>query len=435
MSRSRNFLLGLATAALLAVFALGLGRLLSVRFAAGGVYPAYSTLNAGPLGARAVLDSFARLGRPETDRNFLPLARFKEREGTTLVLAGAGEGFFGEDTEETFDFFESCMNDGLRVVAALNPRAVPGDALSKDPVANPWKAGRLPRPVPTSRSGGRGGSSEVDEVAAGKRWGFQFELAINPDRAPKEGEEVVPAPGGPAAAPRWFSAWRWAELGPEWEVLAAAGDRPVIIRRAFGKGSLTLLSDTVFLSNEALWRAPEPSFLLWLLGGGRRLVFDETLHGTVSDPGVMHLMRRYRLLGFFAGAAVLLALFVWRAGTSLVPVHESVAEARDRPLAGAEGASGFSSLLRQTIPPKQLLRACFTEWAKSPFVRRRVAAAAVATVRDAVVAAEREKRPDPAATYRAITSFLSASPGGSAAAAPPPGDAEAGPVARRRAGS
>ena len=77
-------------------------------------------------------------------------------------------------------------------------------------------------------------------------------------------------------------------------------DEPVIMRRSFGAGSLTLATDCTFLSNEALWRAPEPAFLLWFLGRQPRTVFDETLHGTQSDPGIMHLLRRYRLLGFFA---------------------------------------------------------------------------------------------------------------------------------------
>jgi hypothetical protein len=408
----------------LAVLAVGLWRVFQVRLAAGGEHPAYSTLNAAPTGARAVFDSFARLGRPEVARNVLPLSRFKGRAGNTLVLAGAGEVVFGPDTVENFELFESMMRDGLRVVIAFNPRSVPDSMVSNTAVANPWRDsfGQPPGGKAGPGSGGPGGAEDDEQepslVSAGERWGFQFEPKVNPERAPRDGYEVQPLEGGPPEAPRWFSVWRWAGLGPDWKPLAAVEGRPVIVRRAFGQGSLTLLSDTVFLSNEALWRAPKPGFLVWLLAAEPRLVFDETLHGTLSSPGVMHLVRQYKLLGFLAGAAALLALFVWRAGTSLVPVHPSVAEAADRPLTGAEGMSGFSNLLRQTIPPRQLLRTCFTEWARSPFVRRRVEARTVTAVRDLVAAAETTPRTSPVTTFRSVAALLAAARRGGAAGPP-----------------
>ena len=418
MSRRRDQLAVAALLAGLAVLAAGLWRVWAVRFAAGGQHPAYSTLSAAPTGSRAVYDAFARLGRPEVSRNVLPLGRFDGRAGTTLVLAGAGESALGPDTAENFERFETMMRDGLRVVIALNPRSIADAAVSNDAVANPWRdsMGLVP-------PGGRGGEGAdpgtvAALVSAGERWGFQFEPAVNPQRAPREGYEVRPLEGGPPEAPRWFSVWRWAGLGPDWTTLAAVDGRPVIIRRPFGEGSLTLLSDTVFLSNEALWRAPKPGFLVWLLAPEPRLVFDETLHGTLSSPGVMHLARQYRLLGFLAGAAVLLALFVWRAGTSLVPVHPSVAEAADQPLAGAEGLSGFANLLRQTIPPRQLLRACFTEWARSPFVRRRVDTRTVTAVRDLVVEAEAAPRAAPVAAFRSVAALLATARRGGAAGPP-----------------
>jgi hypothetical protein len=419
VTRSRNPAAVLAAAAVLAVFVFGLWRLFAVRFAAGTVHPAYSTLHAGPTGARAVFEAFGRLGRPETMRNFLPLSRFRDPVGTTLVFAGAGAGVLGEGTEASFELLEALMSDGLQVVVALDGRAVPSSQRSRDPVANPWSGARGASPGGAPGRGGRGEGEVV--VAAGERWGFQFELSLPPDRAPPQGAEVVAVAGGPPSPPRWFSVWRWASLGPEWRTLASVDGRPVIVRRPFGRGSLTLLSDTVFLSNEALWRAPAPDFLAWLLGGAPRLVFDETMHGTVSDPGVMHLVRRYRLLGFFAGAGVLLALFVWRAGTSLVPVHPSVAGRPEQPLTGAEGGAGFSNLLRQTVPPAHLLRACFTEWAKNPLVRRRVPEATVAVVRDLVAAAERDRHARPAAVCRAIAGHLAAArkPGAPAVDAPP----------------
>lgn len=399
-----------AALGVLVVFAAGLWRIFAERFGSGEMYPAYSTLNTGPMGARALFDAFVRIGKPMVERNMLPLERFQKRTDTTLVLAGAGSGFFGADVLAHAELFESLFGDGLHVVVTLDSGSIPWSAWSKEPVADPWGHGLGPLtnpPLPGRRS-----LSAVDpdeeRVSAGERWGFRFEPAINPDRAPKEGWEVRALVNGPMESPRWFSVWRWADLTPDWKVLAFVEGKPVIVRRHFGPGSLTLVSDSTFLSNEALWRAPKPAFLLWLLAREPRLVFDETFHGSVSSPGIMHLARRYRLLGFFAGAAVVLALYAWRAGTTLVPPHESVAQADDRPLAAAVGASGFSNLLRQSVPPPNLLRHCFTEWARSPFVRRRVDDPTVAAVRDLIDQAGTHRRLSPEARYRAVVNLLAA---------------------------
>jgi hypothetical protein len=305
---------------------------------------------------------------------------------------------------ENFELFEAMMRDGLRVVVALDPRSIPDSEVTNDPVANPWRRAAFPlRPGGREDSSDAGSRGEGVRLSAGDRWGFRFVAAVNPKRLPKEGYEVERKPDGPPEAPRWFSVWRWAELDDAWRPLATVDGQAVVIRRDFGGGSLTLTSDTVFLSNEALWRSPSPGFLMWLLGGQPRLVFDETLHGTVSAPGVMHLVRQYRLLGFLAGAAVLIALFVWRAGTSLVPVHASVAEAPDRALAGAEGASGFTNLLRQTIPPRRLVATCVTEWSRSPYVHRRVPDSTKTAVH---AAADQGSGQNPVTTCQTITDLI-----------------------------
>lgn len=407
--RRPRLLAAAAAIVVLVLFAAGLWRLVGMRFRAGEMYPAYSTFNAGPMGARALFDSFEKLGSPSVERNTLPLGRMKGRPGTTLMFAGVGQEFFSEDTIKNFESFERLMRGGVHVVAALDSRSIPYWSWRKEPMADPWKPSDGPfSSPPLGGRRGRSDSAEEEEmVSAGERWGFRFVPDVDPDRAPEDGWKARPlGAGGAWEIPRWFSVWRWADLGPAWEPLAAIDGEPVIVRRAFGDGSLTLLSDSIFLSNEALWRAPKPGFLLWLLAREPRLVFDETLHGTMSAPGVMSLVRRYRLLGFFAGAAVVLALFAWRAGASLVPPHPSVAESVEQPLIGAGGSSGFSNLLRQTIPPRRLLRACFTEWAKSPFVRRRVGEATVAAARDLVAQGEQERRQNPAAVYRAVAALL-----------------------------
>lgn len=385
-------------------FALGLWKLFALKFEAGEVYPDYSTLNTGPLGGKAFYAALERHGSPQVERNFLPLRQFKEASGAALVFTGAGRAFFGEDTEENFEFFEGLMRQGLHIVAAMHPRSMPSFAYKEPSTKNPWsfaQGGRKSLFTP----GEEDGEEELQHVLAAERWGFAFKAAHVLEKIPEKGYALAPAAsnsGLPAALPRWHSPWRWTELSGEWQPLAEDAHGPAIIRRPFGQGSLTLLSDSTFLSNEGLARAPQAEFLLWMLNGSPRAIFDETTHGTSSSPGIMHLAARYRLLGFFAGALAVLALFVWRASTSLVPPHESIESTQSGVIVGAEGASGFANLLRQSIPAQRLLRTCFHEWAKSPLIRRRHSDEAVTAVRDAIAAAEAGKKPDPAAVCREI---------------------------------
>ena len=137
MPRPRNFLLPALALLVLLGFVLGLWRLFALRFEAGDLYADYSTLNTNPRGTRALYQALGEVDGLAVDRNFLPLLRFKGRVGTTLVFAGAGRGFFGDDTEDNFDTFESFLRDGLHVVVALDPRSIPGFTAPQGATTNP----------------------------------------------------------------------------------------------------------------------------------------------------------------------------------------------------------------------------------------------------------------------------------------------------------
>ena len=111
------------------------------------------------------------MGGFEVERNFLPLLRFKGRTGTTLVFAGAGDGFFGDDTEDNFEAFEAFLHEGLHVVVALHPRSIPGFAATRGATTDPWR-GSDRRPVEEANP------DKEKQVNAGERWGFAFERAV-----------------------------------------------------------------------------------------------------------------------------------------------------------------------------------------------------------------------------------------------------------------
>jgi hypothetical protein len=170
----------------------------------------------------------------------------------------------------------------------------------------------------------------------------------------------------PAALPRWRSQFHFDGRGKDWRVVATADGHPVVIERTFGKGSVVLASDSYFASNEALWQGADPGFLLWLGGGKTRLIFDETIHGSVETGGVMKMIRRYRFHGFFLGFFMFIALLAWKSASSLAPGSEALERGlisgSGDAIAGENTGSGFNRLLRRSVPRQRLLRTCLDTW-------------------------------------------------------------------------
>ncbi|MFZ4763826.1 MAG: hypothetical protein ACOYMN_02635 [Roseimicrobium sp.] len=145
-----------------------------------------------------------------------------------------------------------------------------------------------------------------------------------------------------------------------WRVLATVEGQPVLIERRVSHGSIVIATDSRFASNQELLVAPSPTFLAWLVGDARLVIFDETHLGTQENPGIMTLARRFRLQGFFIGGIVLFTLFVWQSSSSLVPPLDDSRSGRS--VAGQGAVAGLVSLLRRGIPRSRLIQACFEQW-------------------------------------------------------------------------
>jgi hypothetical protein len=245
-----------------------------------------------------------------------------------------------------------------------------------------------------------------------EKLGFEVENPVAFTR-PEEGWETEPGETAsdapvPSELPLWRSQYRFKTEDASWKTVLKVEGKPVVIERSFGKGSIVLATDTYFTSNESLHLGGEPELLLWLLGGNRKIVFDETIHGTVETGGAMKLVRRYRAHGFFLGLVGFLILWAWRSASPLVPGNEAL----DRGLAAAGGAvigeatgSGLIRLLRRSIPSTGLISRCVEIWSQS------ATAAAPEKVRTAIDAVVGRHQSDPrhfgaAEAYRAIADLL-----------------------------
>ena len=395
----------LAFLGLFAILVVGFVGVLELRFATGEIYPHYSSLRTDPLGAQALYESFENLPGYAVSRNRRSLMSIDSvEENTALWLVGLSrQSFRRMRAPEDSPVLQAVEKDGAHLVITLNPGPVPRK-FDLDPEAEEdwWERREKLRREGTPEEEETEGETPTEEDGEGKEKGDEesdsdsdlqigeasgtpltewLEISVDlPDEfdRPEDGWELAAGelPEGseltdPDSLPQWRSPYHFSELGEAWRIVATVEEEPVVVSRRLGKGTVVLTTDSYFASNEALWKDPHPTFLLWLAGNRPNLVFDETIHGTVESGGAMKMIRRYRFHGIFFGLAIFVALLAWRSASSLAPGSEVI----DRGLhpaetggstsvTGEETTAGFLSLLRRSVPRKRLLRTCVDTWRK-----------------------------------------------------------------------
>lgn len=392
----------IVTAALLAVlvaaFTAGLWRLMALRFARGDIFPPYSSLRVDPLGTRAFSRALGRLPGMEVRQHFQGLESLRGSAGRTVFLLGLRPGFLEAGPPEEAEIIESLAEEGNRLVLAFLPTW--RVAASSD------GEGEEDREIPAEQPKGE---QEQKRHPPARRWGVAAAYAGG------EGNGA-----GPLAPASWPAGdfqpqgslavhttlyFRGSEAG--WRVAYANGGRPVIIERPIGRGSLVLLADAFPLSNEALRSDRHADLLAWLVGENRQAVFAEAHLGVTASPGVMGLVRQFRLHGFLLALLVMAVLAAWRGAVPLVPAAGAEEVGGDAG-AGKDQVTGLINLLRRNLPPNRLLGVCFDEWHRTFGRDRGRDQERMERVRRLI--ADEEARPsrsrDPVAGYRRIAEIL-----------------------------
>lgn len=361
----RNRLLAAAGLLAAAVFIIGIVQLLLLRFAAGDVYPPYSSLRADPLGARAFYESLDSCCGLKVSRNYEPFETLKDRTDSAIIFAGEYpplEDMLPVVFLEDLEFF---LRNGGRIVVTY---ALPEDV----------SIARLRKEVEDARKKEEGGKKEKedkkksgkdqkepDNVSFSKRWGLTFRQYPLEGATEAERAEEIDARSLPGTV-YWHSSLYFDHLDPAWKVLYEREGKAVVIERRMGKGTVVLCADSYFLSNEALLRHRYPQLLAWLVGDKNLVIFDEYFHGVAANPGVAALARRYRLHGLIAGILALVGLYIWKNSMSFVPPYPDAQEAQEAESAvGKDSSAGLTNLLRRSIPAKDILSVCWQEWKKS----------------------------------------------------------------------
>jgi len=412
-------------------FILGVVKLFLLRFEAGDVYPAYSSLRSDPLGSRAFYSSLENMNDARVKRNYLTLRNLKFKDHTVLFYVGMAAFDAESVSAEWFKVFERLTNTGGRMILSFLPgEKKPADwrmskclepkeevkdsekTSRKDVHADSEKPGDNEEKKPQTIPGRRMQDYSGKCVSLKEQWGLTLAFAEEPsDKADHRSDDLTQSHiiGLPQTI-SWHTALYFDELDDIWRVIYAANGRPVIIERPYGRGSLVLSADSFFLSNEALRSERHPELLAWTLGESSNVVFDETHFGIFKHPGVLSLIKKYRLQWFIFAVAVIALLFVWKNSAYFVPPPKRNRSQAGRDfLSDRDSTQGLISLLRRNIPARQLLQICTREWERSIQLRNRIGNDKLNQVKSALQMIETQspKSIDPVLGYRRISKIIS----------------------------
>jgi len=424
--------------ACIAFFSYGIVELFELRFEAGDVYPAYSSLRADPLGTMAFYESLGKMPGVTVRRDISAENRLPDEPGTAYFHLAAEHGEWGYLSADTLKEIKDFVNGGGRLVITYFPQtssfrheldeektnSVDSDSSTNSIFPAPSKskdtnapAAKLKKSDKTDKTGN---NENVDKkkkkriaaerfwVSLEDEWGFHGSF----QKLPSDGDTYQPVTVTNKsdldlpATMQWHSALIFTNCDPKWTTVYARGTNAVVIERKFSHGSVVLASDSYFLSNEAMLNDRHADLLAWLVGNNHHIVFDEAHLGIVEQPGIAGLMRKYRLHGFALGLLLLAALFIWKNSASLVPPHPD--EQREDFVTGKDAAAGFVNLLRRNIPARNVFSVSFEEWKKSAATSGKVSRARLQQA-EAIFAAEESltsKDRNPIATYRTISETL-----------------------------
>lgn len=327
-------------------------RLLSVRFAAGDMYPPYSSLRSDPLGTRVLHDALAETHGIRVARSLGVDLPTDAAPGVTLLILGLPPAESSSVPTTLVQQWETLARGGGRVVVAFLPRVedrrdrVPPPSSSLEPQDNP---------IASLRDRWEFTVSRLDDL--------RFTKDLRPPmEALRTADAAVHHPFLPPAIP-WYSLVHFGDTSSPWHTLYTQAGQPVAIERRWGAGHLVITTDAFPLSNEALRRQRQTDWIAWLLGNASQVVFEERHLGIQAVPGVAGLARRYQLHGLAAGLCLLAALWVWRSLTTLVPRHPPTSQ--PAPVAGHGSEQGLAQLLRRVVRPHDLPQVWVNTWSQS----------------------------------------------------------------------
>lgn len=351
----------------------------------GASHSSYSTYRADPWGLRAWYGALDALPGVTVRRNEVHPERLEEGAGRALIYAGAMRG---PDPRTLLEATERFVASGGHLVIAYHGISTTPEWTHMERARESEECPEGNCDAPPARekedSGEAKADGEADEEEGSRdaaparpapmddtedRWAYAIDfLPLRGDHDAPDLSQAKPTPDYAhldASIP-WFSGLHFTQLDDAWQVVYTRDTLPVVIRREWGLGTITLLADGYALTNEAMRHQRAPAYLAWLVAGAREIIFDEYHLGVRRDPNLMMLMRRHGLHYFLFALLAVALLFVWRAAVPLTPrADESRQAEANAPQVRGGQQEALRALLRRAVRPADLLATCARHWAES----------------------------------------------------------------------
>lgn len=384
--------------------------LISQRFSSGEIYPHYSSMRTDPLGAKALYESLDNTHAWECERNYKSLEKLEGASDQTLMLLHVSADTFSNGNKFDGRSVLKFAAGGGRVVITIDGQSSTWNEIEMR-AEERREENRIKKEKEKKQSRKKTGEKKDlnkkqqdiedksefdldDETSLDEALGIfvqprNFVMTPKGSYTLETSKELTLATN---ELPAWYSKTALVfektnntkpgdveekkddkktvattllrpNMKDKWKVLATVKDDIMLAERRVSRGSIVVVTDSFFASNEALLKEPASVFLAWLVGNARHVIFDETHLGTSENPGIMTLALRYHLQGFFFAGLFLFALYVWQSSTSLVPPNDEIDQASNH-VSGHGATAGLVSLLRRGVPLAQVLRKGFETFEK-----------------------------------------------------------------------
>jgi hypothetical protein len=352
--------------AITAVFIAGVYHIFSIRFGLGDIYPHYSSLRSDPMGAKIFFEGLANLPGYTVERDHSTTLTWEGGKETTLFILGLKTGIdhsaLKNPGKQNYKTISTILSSGSRLVISLHPVAYKLGPIS---IRNrSEKDGKKDDPDTEKKNKKKKDKNPEKEADYSllKKWGFNIH-AVNSSKITMA--ELAQKPGQPdlPASIKFPSYYYFTDLNAGWNVHYTLNNKPVIISRQYGGGTVVLCADSYIFSNEAMMYDRYPGLLSWFVGTANRIYFDESHFGMQHNIGIIDLAYKYRLQGVFIAFFLIAGLYIWKNAAHFVPPQGEDDNRGTGIKSEKNQLDALVSLLQRYIPSENLIKTCITEWA------------------------------------------------------------------------
>lgn len=344
----RGGMAAIAGIALLIAFGVVLFKAVVRRAENYSYYADYSSLNSESSGLKAYYETLVRLG-VAVSRNYHPFLKLEGQKGT-VIYAGPNLGDFRFRSEKDLEQFERVAQAGARVFILFQTKET-----RYEKVVAPKPEVKAPNDKKAVKPPEEG-KRRVDAML--KRWGVEEVETDEPNvKRNRELEALTPS------IIRREVLWHFAKWDARWKpLLSATDEKPILLERGFGQGSIVLLAGAEPFTNQQLLTKPDATLLAVTMTGRQPLIFDEAHLGVAETDTVAGLARQHHLEWVLLGFLALAALYIWRNTVSFIPPPQPVSESG---VNGRDAHAALTSLLAQSVSRETLLKELGSEWKRS----------------------------------------------------------------------